>query len=63
MASLPRGIQHVDRNALYTNLGARVAYLKDFIEFGPGISIYIPITIVAIDAYTLTLSILSTRSS
>jgi hypothetical protein len=53
MASLPRGIQHVDRNALYTNLGARVAYLKDFIEFGPGISIYIPITMVAIDAYSL----------
>jgi hypothetical protein len=39
MASLPHGIQHVDRNALYTDLGARVAYLKEFIEFGPGISL------------------------
>jgi hypothetical protein len=53
MASLPRGIQHVDRNALYTNLGARVAYLKDFIEFGEGISIYTPITIITMNAYSL----------
>lgn len=30
------GIKHVDRDALYTDLGARVAYLKEFIEFGPG---------------------------
>jgi len=37
MASLPRGIKHVDRTALYTDLGARVTYLKEFIEFGPGI--------------------------
>ena len=39
MANLPRGIKHVDRNALYTDLGARVSYLKEFIEFGPGISL------------------------
>jgi hypothetical protein len=39
MASLPRGIKHVDRNALYTDLGTRVAYLKEFIEFGPGSSL------------------------
>jgi hypothetical protein len=38
MAHLPRGIKHVDRNALYTDLGARVSYLKEFIEFGPGTS-------------------------
>jgi len=36
MAYLPRGIKHVDRNALYTDLAARVSYLKSFIEFGPG---------------------------
>lgn len=36
MADLPRGIKHVDRNALYTDLAARVSYLKDFIELGPG---------------------------
>jgi hypothetical protein len=36
MADLPRGIKHVDRNALYTDLAARVSYLKSFIEFGPG---------------------------
>lgn len=37
MANLPRGIKHVDRRALYTDLGARVSYLKEFIEFGSGI--------------------------
>lgn len=36
MAALPRGIKHVDRNTLYTDLEARVAYLKEFIEFGAG---------------------------
>lgn len=36
MAALPRGIKHVDRTTLYTDLGARVSYLKEFIEFGPG---------------------------
>lgn len=36
MSFVPRGIKHVDRDALYTDLGARVAYLKEFIEFGPG---------------------------
>jgi hypothetical protein len=39
MSNLPRGIKHVDRHALYTDLGARVSYLKEFIEFGPGISL------------------------
>jgi hypothetical protein len=36
MAHLPRGIKHVDRDSLYTDLAARVSYLKSFIEFGPG---------------------------
>lgn len=36
-------IKHVDRNALYTDLGARVDYLKEFIEFGPGDSFLVSI--------------------
>ncbi|KAM0715915.1 hypothetical protein Q7P37_008429 [Cladosporium fusiforme] len=35
MADRPHGMKHVDRDALYTDLSARVAYLKDFIGFGP----------------------------
>lgn len=41
MADRPQGMKHVDRDALYTDLSARVAYLKDFIGFGPGISRHI----------------------
>ena len=36
MADLPRGMKHVDRNALYADLAARVSFLKSFVEFGPG---------------------------
>ncbi|KAK4501246.1 hypothetical protein PRZ48_007053 [Zasmidium cellare] len=34
MASLPRGMEHVDRRELYTSLPARVHYLHQFLEFG-----------------------------
>jgi hypothetical protein len=43
MAYLPRGMKHVDRDALYTDLAARVSYLKSFIEFGPGKTPVLPI--------------------
>jgi hypothetical protein len=44
MADLPRGVKHVDRNDLYTDLAARVSYLKDFIELGPGKILVFPYT-------------------
>ncbi|EME40875.1 hypothetical protein DOTSEDRAFT_65494 [Dothistroma septosporum NZE10] len=34
MASLPRGMEHVDRRELYTSLPARLTYLHQFLEFG-----------------------------
>lgn len=36
MASLPRGMEHVDRKELFTSLPARIRYLHQFLEFGPG---------------------------
>lgn len=39
MASLPKGMEHVDRRELYTSLPARVQYLHQFLEFGAGQSI------------------------
>ncbi|KAK5200244.1 hypothetical protein LTR99_009042 [Exophiala xenobiotica] len=35
MATLPKGMEHVDRRKLYTSLPARVFYLQQFLEFGP----------------------------
>ncbi|KAF2866045.1 Protoglobin-domain-containing protein [Massariosphaeria phaeospora] len=32
---LPPGMQHVERRELYENLQARLAYLQNFLEFGP----------------------------
>jgi hypothetical protein len=36
MVALPKGMEHVDREELYTSLPARVTYLQHFLEFGPG---------------------------
>ena len=33
---LPRGMQHVDRDKLYSSLPIRVQYLQQFLDFGPG---------------------------
>lgn len=33
---LPRGMQHVDREKLYSSLPIRVQYLQQFLDFGQG---------------------------
>lgn len=37
---LPMGMAHVERRELYENLGARLEYLKSFLEFGHGEVMY-----------------------
>ncbi|CAK4032133.1 hypothetical protein CB0940_11498 [Lecanosticta acicola] len=34
-ATLPRGMEHIDRRELFTSLPARIHYLHEFLEFGP----------------------------
>ncbi|KAF2209867.1 hypothetical protein CERZMDRAFT_46417 [Cercospora zeae-maydis SCOH1-5] len=36
MSELPKGMHHVDRRELLTSLPARIQYLHEFLEFGPG---------------------------
>jgi hypothetical protein len=36
MATLPKGMEHIDREELYTSLPARISYLHDFLEFSSG---------------------------
>ena len=38
MAALPKSMEHVSRRELYTSLPARVQYLQQFLEFGPGMA-------------------------
>ena len=56
MADLPRGMKHVDRNALYTHLAARVSFLKSFVEFGLGKTPVLSVHVLCYIHPSLTLS-------